>query len=138
MTLPSHSARGRYVVKAASQRVCAYLARGLAMCLQKPSSLPHCIFAMRLRISNVSSQFVFAFPMCLRNAPAPPNASSQCVYATQCVFTMRLRLPMIFTQCVFGMRLRLLGLFLTNASSQCGCVFRSFATLRQDAAMGFS
>ena len=85
--------------------------------------------------------------MCLRNASAPPNAFSQCVCATQCVFTMRLRLPCVcafqcvFTQCVFRlrlrllMRLRLLGLFLTNASSQCGCVFRSFTTLPQDAAI---
>ena len=70
--LASHSARGRYVVKAASQCVCAYLDRGLAMCFLKPSSLPQCVFAIRLRL---------------------PNVSSQCVCATQCVFTMRLRLP---------------------------------------------
>ena len=145
--LPSHSAGGRYVVKAASQCVCAYLDRSLAMRLLKPSSLPQCVFAMRLRLPNASSQCVCAYPMRLRNASAPPNASSQCVCATQCVFTMRLRLPCVcafqcvFTQCVFRlrlrllMRLRLLGLFLTNASSQCGCVFRSFTTLPQDAAI---
>ena len=133
--LPSHSAGGRYVVKAASQCVCAYLDRSLAMCLLKPSSLPQYVFAMRLRLPNSSSptQCVFAMrlrhPMRFHNASAPPNASSQCVCACQfCAF-----------QCVFRMRLRLLmrlrGLCLTNASSQCGWVFRSFTTLPQDAAM---
>ena len=50
-----------------------------------------CVFAMRLRL----------YPGCLRNASAPPNASSQCVCAShaivcasQCVFTMRQRFPM--------------------------------------------
>ena len=122
--LPSHSARGRYVVKAASQCVCTYLDRSLAMCLLKPSSLPQCVFAMRRRLPNVSSQFVFAYPMWLRNASAPPNASSQCVCAcqcvcafqcvfTQCVFRMRLCLQMsapikpFFDECVFAMRMRL-------------------------------
>ena len=104
----------------------AYLDRSLAMCLLKPSSLPQCVFAMRLRLPNVSSQFVFAYPMCLRNASVPPNASSQCVCATQCVFAMRLRLPM---------RLHPMRLQNANASSQCGCVFRSFTTLPQDTAM---
>ena len=55
----------------------AYLDRSLAMCLLKPSSLPQCVFAMRLRLPNVSSQFVFAYPMCLRNASAPPNARTR-------------------------------------------------------------
>ena len=93
---------------------------------------PQAVFATPMRLPNVSSQCVFAYPMRLRNASAPPNASSQCVCASQgvCAF-----------QCVFGMRLRLLvrlrrlDLFLTNASSQRGCVFRSSATLRQDAAV---
>ena len=67
---PSHSARGRYVVKAASDR-------SLAMCLLKPSSLLQCVFAMRLRLPNVSSQFVFAYLMCLRNASAPPSARTR-------------------------------------------------------------
>ena len=55
----------------------AYLDRSLAMCLLKPSSLPRCVFAMRLRLPNVSSQFVFAYPLCLRNASAPPNARTR-------------------------------------------------------------
>ena len=55
----------------------AYLDRSLAMCLLKPSSLPQCVFAMRLRLPNVSSQFVFAYPLCLRNASAPPNARTR-------------------------------------------------------------
>ena len=55
----------------------AYLDRSLAMCPLKPSSLPQCVFAMRLRLPNVSSQFVFAYPMCLRNASAPPNARTR-------------------------------------------------------------
>ena len=126
--LASHSARGRYVVKAASQCVCAYLDRGLAMCFLKPSSLPQCVFAIRLRL---------------------PNVSSQCVCATQCVFTMRLRHPMRLHNAsapanasspngVFRMRLApanasgaYWAFLLTNASSQCGCVFRSFTTLPQ-------
>ena len=91
----SQSVRGRYVVKAASQCACAYLDRSLAMCLLKPSSLPQC---------------VLAYPMCLRNASSPlSKVSSQCVCAShaivcasQCVFTMRQRLPMC---------LRLLSLF---------------------------
>ena len=79
------------------------------MCLRNSSSPIQCGFAMRLR-----------HPTRLHNASAPanasahsnassPNASSECVCACKC--------------------LRLLSLFLTNASSQCGCVFRSFATL---------
>ena len=68
----SQSARGRYVVKAASQCACAYLDRSLAMCLLKPSSLPK----MRLGLSNVSSQCdPRLYPRCLRNASAPPNAA---------------------------------------------------------------
>ena len=135
--LPSHSARGRYFVKA-----------GFAMRLRLPGTWPgnvspEAVFAI---YPNASSQCVFAYPMCLR------NASSQCVCATQCVFTMRLRHPMRLhnasapsnasspnasSECVCAcfLRLRRLGLFLTNASSQCGCVFRSFTTLPQDAAI---
>ena len=92
VTLPSHSARGRYVVKAASQCTCAYPDHSLAMCLLQPSSLPQC---------------VFAYPTCLRNASSPMSAPANA------------SAPIV----------------LTNAFSQCGCVFRSFATLRQDAAM---
>ena len=44
----------------------------LAMCLLKPSSLPQCVFAMRLR---------------------PSNVSLQCDCVTQCIFAMRLRHP---------------------------------------------
>ena len=109
--LPSHSARGRYFVKAASQCVCAYLERGLAMCLLKPSSL---YTPMRLRNASSPTQCVFA--MRLRNASAPPNASSQCVCATQCVFTMRLRLPM-----------RLHPMRLQNASAPAFCVCADWA-----------
>ena len=96
----SQSARGRYVVKAASQCACAYLDRSLAMCLLKPSSLPQC---------------VLAYPMCLRNAILAyiSKVSSQCVCATQCVFTMRLGLPMRLRvpmrQCV--------------SASQCVCAY---------------
>ena len=117
----------RYVVKAESQCGCAYLGRSLATCLLKP----------RFCYPNVPSQCVCTYPMCLRNASAPPNAPSQCVCASQCVCVFQC----VFIQCVFRMRLRLLmrlrqsSLFLTNASSQCGCVFRSFVTLYEDPAM---
>ena len=78
-----------------AMRLRLYLDRSLAMCLLKPSSLPQC---------------VLAYPMCLRNASSPlSKVSSQCVCAShaivcasQCVFTMRQRLPMC---------LRLLSLF---------------------------
>ena len=90
-----HSVRDRYVVKAASQCVCAYLDRSLAMCLLKPSSPIQCVFAMRLRLSNVSSQCVCAtqcvfamrlrYPMRLHNAPAPPNASAPSNASSECV-----------------------------------------------------
>ena len=96
--------------KAASECVCAYLGRSLAMCLLKPSSLRHnasspikLVFAMRLRLSNVSSQRV-------------------CV--TQCVLAMRLRHPMRLQNAPAPAHASCL--FLTNASSQCRCVFRSF------------
>ena len=86
---------------------------------------------IRFRLSNASSQCVCSFPiyMRLRNASAPPNASLQCLCATQCVFkmrlrlSMRLRLPSVFTQFVFRarlrllMRLRLLDLFLNECVS---------------------
>ena len=105
--LPSHSAGARYVVKAASQCVCAYLDRSLAMRLLKPSSLPQCVFAMRLRLPNVSSQCVCAYPMRLRNASAPPK----------CVLTMRLRHPMrLHNASALPMRLRL-PMRLQNASA---------------------
>ena len=87
----SQSARGRYVVKAASQCACAYLDRSLAMCLLKPSSLPQC---------------VLAYPMCLRNASSPiSKVSSQCVCATQCVCASHA--IVCASQCVFTMRQRL-------------------------------
>ena len=57
------------------------------MRLRNASSPTQCVFAMRLRL---------------------PNASSQCVCATQCVFTMRLRHPMrLHNASAPAMRLRL-------------------------------
>ena len=83
------SDRDCYVVKAASQCVCAYLVRSLGMCLLKPSALPQGVFAMHLRHSS-PIQCVFAMRLHLSNA----HVSSQCICATQCVFAMRLRHPM--------------------------------------------
>ena len=103
-----------------SQCVCAYLGRSFAMCLLKPSSLPQCLFPMCLRNASSPIQCVFAMhlrhPMRLHNASAPPKASAP-------------------SNASSPVRLRRLDLFLTNASSQRGCVFRSSATLRQDAAV---
>ena len=103
---------------------------GFAMRLRLPGPwpgnvFPEAVFAtpMRLRNSSSPTQCVFAMrlrhPMRLHNASAPPNASSQCVCACQCVFTqcvfrmrlrplMRLRLLGLFVdECVFAMRMRL-------------------------------
>ena len=99
----SQSARGRYVVKAASQCACAYLDRSLAMCLLKPSSLPQCVLAYPMCLRNAILAYiqgVFAMrlrhPMRLHNASGPPNASARSNAS------MRQRLPMC---------LRLLDLF---------------------------
>ena len=90
---------------------------------------------------------MIAYPLCLRNASSPIQRVFAIVCATQCVFAMHLchgcvlRLPRHLRLPVrlHAMRLRNASApirpFLTNEPSQCGCVFRSFATLRQDAAM---
>ena len=119
-----------------SQCVCAYLDSSLAMCLLTPSSLPQRVLAMRDRLPTVSSQCVFAYPTCLRNRLRHPMRLRDAS-----VPWMRLRLPRHLRLPVrlHAMRLRNASApirpFLTNEPSQCGCVFRSFATLRQDAAM---
>ena len=55
----------------------AYLDRSLAMCLLKPSSLPQCVFAMR----PSPTPCVFAIRLRLS------NVSSQCVCAAQCAYS---------------------------------------------------
>ena len=60
--------------------------------------------------------------MRLRNASAPPSASSQCICASQGVCAFQC----VFTQCVFAMRLRLLSLFFDE------CVFAMRMRLQVD------
>ena len=112
--------------KAASECVCAYLGRSLAMCLLKPSSLRHnasspikLVFAMRLRLSNVSSQCVCVtqcvLAMRLRHPMRIQNASSECACACSCV------LP-FFDERVFTMQMRL-QVFLPHSARTSQCMY---------------